>query len=144
MSHVYLYTGNGAFTIRHEKASKCLQVKNSWIAAADCKETDEFLWKWVSQNRLFHLGSQKCLGLNITKPESPLKMVNCDSQLMLWWRCIDASVFGASQYKLTLKNNVVTASINSSDTWRRSNSSGDICEYPYQGKSVVLVFFWKK
>ncbi|XP_039349521.1 lymphocyte antigen 75 [Mauremys reevesii] len=124
--------GNGAFTIRHEKTSKCLQVKNSQIMAADCKETNETLWKWVSQNRLFHLGSRQCLGLNIAKPASPLKMVNCDSQLMLWWRCVDASVFGASQYKLTLKDNVVTASINSSDAWRRSNSSDDICEYPYR------------
>ncbi|XP_074858195.1 lymphocyte antigen 75 isoform X2 [Carettochelys insculpta] len=123
--------GNGAFTIQHEKTSKCLQVKNLRIIVADCKETKETLWKWVSQNRLFHLGSQQCLGLNIAKPESPLKMVNCDSPFMLWWRCVDASVFGASQYKLTLKDAIVTASINSSDTWKRSNSSDDICVYPY-------------
>lgn len=143
--NIYVYTGNGAFTIRHERTSKCLQVKNSRIVTADCKETHETLWKWVSRNRLFNLGSKQCLGLNLANLQSPLKMVDCNSQLMLmlWWRCADASVVGASRYKLTLKNEiVVTASINSSDCWRRNNSSDDICQQPYRGKSVVLV--WKK
>ncbi|XP_025055752.1 lymphocyte antigen 75, partial [Alligator sinensis] len=127
--------GSGAFTIRHERTSKCLQVKNSRIVTADCKETHETLWKWVSRNRLFNLGSKQCLGLNLANLQSPLKMVVCNSQLMLmlWWRCADASVVGASRYKLTLKNEiVVTASINSSDCWRRNNSSDDICQQPYR------------
>lgn len=132
------YPGNNAFTIRHDGLNKCLQVKKSWILMDDCKETSEALWKWVSQNRLFHLGSRQCLGLDIvTKLPSRLKMVDCNSELMLWWRCADASIIGASQYKVTLVNNFVTASINASDQWRSNNSSDDICRYPYHGKFVL-------
>ncbi|KAJ7405621.1 hypothetical protein BTVI_67932 [Pitangus sulphuratus] len=124
--------GNDAFTIRHDKENKCIQVKNSWIVIDDCRETSEALWKWVSQNRLFHLGSKQCLGLDIfTKSVSRLKMVDCNSELMLWWRCADASIIGASQYKVTIKNTYVTASINATDQWRSNSSSSDICRYPY-------------
>uniref|UniRef100_A0A8C3VJQ3 Lymphocyte antigen 75 n=1 Tax=Catharus ustulatus TaxID=91951 RepID=A0A8C3VJQ3_CATUS len=108
------------------------QVKNSRIVIDDCRDTREALWKWVSQNRLFHLGSKQCLGLDIfTKSLSRLKMVDCNSELMLWWRCADAAIIGASQYKVTVKNNYVTASINATDQWKSNNSSSDICRYPY-------------
>uniref|UniRef100_A0A8C3LHA1 Lymphocyte antigen 75 n=1 Tax=Chrysolophus pictus TaxID=9089 RepID=A0A8C3LHA1_CHRPC len=126
------YTGSDAFTIRHDTLNKCIQVKNSRIVIDDCRETSEALWKWVSQNRLFHLGAKQCLGLDIfTKLPSRLRMVDCNSDLRLWWRCADGSVVGASQYKVTVKSAYVTASINASDQWRSNNSSGDICQYPY-------------
>lgn len=129
------YTGNDVFTIRHDTLNKCIQVKNSRIVIDDCEETSEALWKWVSQNRLFHLGSKQCLGLDIfTKSLSRLKMVDCNSELMLWWRCADASILGASQYKVTIKSTYVTASINATDQWRSNSSSDDICRYPYHGK----------
>uniref|UniRef100_A0A8C3J8B3 Lymphocyte antigen 75 n=1 Tax=Calidris pygmaea TaxID=425635 RepID=A0A8C3J8B3_9CHAR len=125
-------SGSDAFTIRHDRLNKCIQVKNSRIVIDDCKETSEALWKWVSQNRLFHLGSKQCLGLDIfTKSPSRLKMVDCNSELMLWWRCADASILGASQYKVTIKSTYVTASINATDQWRRNSSSDDICRFPY-------------
>uniref|UniRef100_A0A669PTN9 Lymphocyte antigen 75 n=1 Tax=Phasianus colchicus TaxID=9054 RepID=A0A669PTN9_PHACC len=125
--------GSDAFTIRHDTLNKCIQVKNSRIVIDDCRETSEALWKWVSQNRLFHLGAKQCLGLDIfTKLPSRLRMVDCNSDLRLWWRCADGSVVGASQYKVTIKSAYVTASINASDQWRSNNSSGDICQYPYR------------
>ncbi|KAM9235960.1 lymphocyte antigen 75 [Leptosomus discolor] len=125
-------SGNHAFTIRHDTLNKCIQVKNSRIVIDDCRETSEALWKWVSQNRLFHLGSKQCLGLDIfTKSLSRLKMVDCNSELMLWWRCADASILGASQYKVTIKSTYVTASINATDQWRSNSSFDDICRYPY-------------
>ena len=125
-------TGSGAFTIRHDTLNKCIQVKNSRIVVDDCKETSEALWKWVSQSRLFHLGTKQCLGLDIfTKLPSRLRMVDCNSDLRLWWRCADGSVVGASQYKVTVRSAYVTASINASDQWRSNNSSADICQYPY-------------
>uniref|UniRef100_A0A8C0VS99 Lymphocyte antigen 75 n=1 Tax=Cyanistes caeruleus TaxID=156563 RepID=A0A8C0VS99_CYACU len=130
--YVCSYAGNDVFTIRHDKQNKCIQVKNSLIVIDDCRDTSEALWKWVSQNRLFHLGSKQCLGLDIfTKSVSRLKMVDCNSELMLWWRCADASIIGASQYKVTIKNNYVTANINATDQWKSNNSSSDICRYPY-------------
>lgn len=141
LNHIHMwifvcsYSGNDVFTIRHDTLSKCIQVKNSRIVIDDCKDTSEALWKWVSQNRLFHLGSKQCLGLDIfTKSLSRLKMVDCNSELMLWWRCADASILGASQYKVTTKSTYVTASINATDQWRSNSSSNDICQYPYHGK----------
>ncbi|XP_053263883.1 lymphocyte antigen 75 isoform X3 [Podarcis raffonei] len=123
---------NNVFTIRHEKTNKCIQVKNQQITTGDCQGAEETLWTWVSQHRLFNLGSQKCLGLETAKSQNPLKVVDCDSDLSLWWRCDDASISSASENKLTLQNGIVTASINSSDTWRRSNSSDTICKLPYR------------
>ncbi|XP_062825880.1 lymphocyte antigen 75 isoform X1 [Anolis carolinensis] len=122
---------DNTFTIRHEKANKCIQVKNQQVTAEDCQETKENLWTWVSQHRLFNLGSQKCLGIDTTKSKDPLKIVDCDSDITLWWRCSDASVYSASQNKLILKNGVLTVSVDSSDAWRRNNSSDVICKLPY-------------
>ncbi|XP_061464651.1 lymphocyte antigen 75 [Rhineura floridana] len=145
---------NNVFTIRHEKSSKCVQVKNHQITTGDCQETKETLWTWVSRHRLFNLGSQKCLGLEIAKSQNPLKMVDCDSDLTLWWRCDDASILSASENKLTSNNGIVTASINSSDTWRRNNSSDLICKLSYHdiytrdgnsyGKPCEFPFFFNK
>ncbi|XP_062972567.1 lymphocyte antigen 75 [Elgaria multicarinata webbii] len=145
---------NTAFTIRHEEANKCIQVKNQQIIAGDCQETKENLWTWVSKHRLFNLGSQKCLGLDTTKSQNSLKIVNCDSDITLWWRCADASILTESEKKLTLKNGIVSTSIDSSDIWRRSNSSDFICKLPYHviytrdgnsnGKSCEFPFLMNK
>ncbi|XP_026530150.1 lymphocyte antigen 75-like [Notechis scutatus] len=122
---------NNLFTIRHENSNKCIQVKSQHLILGNCEETDESLWTWVSQHRLFNLGSQKCLGLETVKSTSTLKMFACDSELNLWWRCVGDSILSTSQNKLALKNGILTASLNSSDAWRRSNSSDTICKFPY-------------
>lgn len=131
------YADNNAFTIRHEKTKKCIKVKNLELITGECQETKD-LWTWVSQHRLFHLDSKKCLGLDIAQTEMLLKMVDCDSNLPLWWRCADASILSALQNKLTLKNGRVTASIESSDTWRRGHSNETICNPPYRGKYFLF------
>uniref|UniRef100_A0A2D4HWA4 Lymphocyte antigen 75 n=1 Tax=Micrurus lemniscatus lemniscatus TaxID=129467 RepID=A0A2D4HWA4_MICLE len=122
---------NNLFTIRHENSNKCIQVKSQHLILGNCEETDESLWTWVSQHRLFNLGSQKCLGLETVKSTNTLKMFACDSELSLWWRCVGDSILSTSQNKLALKNGIPTVSLNSSDAWRRSNSSDTICKFPY-------------
>ncbi|KAM3853748.1 lymphocyte antigen 75 [Vipera latastei] len=122
---------NNLFTIRHERSNKCIQVQSQRLILGVCEETDESLWTWVSQHRLFNLGSQKCLGLETAKSTNTLKMFACDSDLNLWWRCVGDSILSASQNKVTLKNGILTVSPNSSDAWRRSNSSDTICKFPY-------------
>uniref|UniRef100_A0A8C4N9M0 Lymphocyte antigen 75 n=1 Tax=Equus asinus asinus TaxID=83772 RepID=A0A8C4N9M0_EQUAS len=104
---------------------------NDWIVAKDCDENRDLLWKWVSQHRLFHLESQKCLGLNITKSTDSLRMFSCDSNAMLWWKCEHHSVYGAAQYRLTLKSGHAIASTNSSDVWKKGGSEESLCEQPY-------------
>lgn len=89
------------------------------------------LWKWVSQHRLFHLESQKCLGLDITKATDNLRMFRCDSKAMLWWKCEHHSLYTAAQYKLALKDGYATASTNSSDVWKKGGSKENLCDQPY-------------
>ncbi|XP_041433459.1 lymphocyte antigen 75 isoform X2 [Xenopus laevis] len=121
-----------AFTILHEQSMKCLQYDNSRISTVNCSaENEALLWKWVSSHRLFHLRSQMCLGIDLTSPQDPLKMVPCNSHLMLWWRCHDGSIYGASKYRLTEKGGTVTASFSSNDTWIRDNTPESVCELPY-------------
>lgn len=134
-------TDNNLFTIRHEKSNQCIHVKNLKLLADNCQETNETLWTWVSKHRLFNLGSQKCLRLDASKSLNRVEMVDCDSSLTLWWQCADALIFSASQNKLALKNGVVTASIDSVDTWRRSNSSDIICKQPYRGMYCCQLSF---
>ncbi|OCT63514.1 hypothetical protein XELAEV_18044613mg [Xenopus laevis] len=120
------------FTIRHEQQNKCLQYDNNRITMASCSaENKASLWKWVSNHRLFHLRSQMCLGIDLTSPQDPLKMVPCNSHLMLWWRCHDGSIYGASEYRLTEKGGTVTASFLSSDLWRRDNTLENVCHQLY-------------
>uniref|UniRef100_A0A8C4PVU0 Lymphocyte antigen 75 n=1 Tax=Equus asinus asinus TaxID=83772 RepID=A0A8C4PVU0_EQUAS len=123
--------GNDPFTIVNENTGKCLKPLNDWIVAKDCDENRDLLWKWVSQHRLFHLESQKCLGLNITKSTDSLRMFSCDSNAMLWWKCEHHSVYGAAQYRLTLKSGHAIASTNSSDVWKKGGSEESLCEQPY-------------
>ncbi|KAJ6660824.1 hypothetical protein lerEdw1_017450 [Lerista edwardsae] len=133
---------DNVFTIRHEKSNQCIHVKNLQLLTGNCQETKETLWTWVSKHRLFNLGSQKCLQLDASKSLNRVEMVDCDSSLTLWWQCADALIFSASQKKLALKNGVVTASIDSVDTWRRSNSSDIICKQPYHDKDGIAEIFW--
>ncbi|XP_006872105.1 PREDICTED: lymphocyte antigen 75 [Chrysochloris asiatica] len=122
---------NDPFTIVNANTGKCIKPLNDWIVAKDCQETEDMLWKWVSQHRLFHLQSQKCLGLDITKPVDSLRMFSCDSNAMLWWKCERESLYGAAQYRLSLKGGHAVASTNSSDVWMKGGTEESLCEQPY-------------
>uniref|UniRef100_A0ABI7Z057 Lymphocyte antigen 75 n=1 Tax=Felis catus TaxID=9685 RepID=A0ABI7Z057_FELCA len=123
--------GNDPFTVVNENMGKCIKPLNDWIIATDCDGSRDMLWKWVSQHRLFHLQSQKCLGLDITKPTDSLRMFSCDSSAMLWWKCEHYSLYGAAQYRLALKNGHAIASTNSSDVWKKGGTEENLCDQPY-------------
>lgn len=129
-----LVSGNDPFTIVNENTGKCITPLNDWIVVKDCDETKDMLWKWVSQHRLFHLQSQKCLGLDITKPTDSLRMFSCDSNAMLWWKCEHHSLYGAAQYQLALRDGHAIASTNSSDVWKKGGSEENLCAQPYRGE----------
>ncbi|XP_066135601.1 lymphocyte antigen 75 isoform X3 [Saccopteryx bilineata] len=124
-------SGNDPFTIVNENTGKCIKPLQGWIVAEDCDQTEGMLWKWVSQHRLFHLQSQKCLGLDITKPTDSLRMFSCDSSAMMWWKCERHSLYGAAQFRLALKGGLTIASTNSSDVWKKGGSGGSLCDEPY-------------
>ncbi|KAG3274558.1 hypothetical protein H1C71_020147 [Ictidomys tridecemlineatus] len=123
--------GNHPFTIVNENTGKCIKPLVGWIVAKDCDGSKDMLWKWVSQHRLFHLQSQKCLGLDINKPMDSLKMFSCDSNAMLWWKCEHHSLYGAAQYRLALKDGYAIASTNTSDVWKKGGSEDSLCDQPY-------------
>lgn len=137
MSSACLVSDKDSFTIVNENTGKCITPLNDWIVAKDCDKTKDMFWKWVSQHRLFHLQSQKCLGLDITKPTDSLRMFSCDSDAMLWWKCEDHSLYGAAQYRLALKGGHAIASTNSSDVWKKGGSEESLCAQPYHGE------FWR-
>ncbi|EPY86900.1 hypothetical protein CB1_000290014, partial [Camelus ferus] len=123
--------GNDSFTIVNGNTGKCIKPLNNWIVAVDCDQTKDMFWKWVSQHRLFHLQSQKCLGLDITKSTDSLRMFSCDSNVMLWWKCEHQSLYGAAQFRLALKDGHAIASTNSSDVWMKGGSGENLCDQPY-------------
>lgn len=131
---VYLDSGNDPFTIVNENTGQCIKPLNDWIIAKECDQAEDKLWKWVSQHRLFHLQSQKCLGIDLTKPTDSLRMFNCDSRAMLWWKCEHHSLYGAAQSKLALKGGLAIASTNSSDRWKKGGSGENLCAQPYHGE----------
>uniref|UniRef100_A0A8C5WHE4 Lymphocyte antigen 75 n=1 Tax=Leptobrachium leishanense TaxID=445787 RepID=A0A8C5WHE4_9ANUR len=120
------------FTIQHEKTQKCLKADSSQVTLASCADpSNATAWKWGSSHRLYNLASQMCLGLDL-RSSSPVKLVPCDSKLMLFWRCDGGQIFGASMFRLTEENGKVTANLSSADVWRQGGSSRSICEVPYQ------------
>ncbi|XP_069351096.1 lymphocyte antigen 75 [Eulemur rufifrons] len=125
------HSGNDPFTIVNGNTGKCIKPLFGWIVATDCVATEAMLWKWVSQHRLFHLQSQKCLGFDITKPVDVLRLFSCDSNVMLWWKCDRHSVYGAAQYKLALKGGHAIAAANASDVWKKGGSEESLCDQPY-------------
>lgn len=117
-----------------ENTGKCIQPLSDWIVAQDCGDAGSLLWTWVSQHRLFHLESQKCLGLDITKTTDNLRMFRCDSSTMLWWKCEHYSLYSAAQYRLALKDGYAIASTDSSAVWKKGGSRESLCEQPYHGE----------
>ncbi|OWK63245.1 Secretory phospholipase A2 receptor [Lonchura striata] len=103
------------------------------------------LWKWVSNHRLFNVGSSTCLGLNISRPEQPLTMLECDStQYSLWWNCDGKMLVGVSEFKLAVENNKhIVARKKSTCQWKQYMSyDEDLCEHPFQESGCDI--FWKK
>ncbi|KAM4023825.1 lymphocyte antigen 75 [Anomaloglossus baeobatrachus] len=119
------------FEILHVQSGKCLTAENDRLSVGNCSKSNTSLWTWGSSHRLFSVGSQKCLGLDISKPQDLLKVVSCDSALMLWWRCEGRGLSGASGYGLSVKDGTVTAEIKSKDEWTQNGKSEAICDVPY-------------
>ncbi|XP_048389603.1 lymphocyte antigen 75 isoform X2 [Stegostoma tigrinum] len=147
--------GNDIFAIQHQKLKECLQVNSSGFTMNKCNQLEELQqWKWVSEHRLFNIGSKKCLGLDPYNKEQPLKMFECDAEITtMWWRCRGGTLYGSSSYKLTVIQSP-TASIDATDAWKQSGGDNDVCEQPYHriytfdgtayGKPCVFPFKYRR
>ncbi|XP_040296244.1 lymphocyte antigen 75 [Bufo bufo] len=123
--------GEHTFEILHDQSGKCLTAQNDRLSVDNCSQANNSLWKWGSAHRLFSLGTQKCLGVDVSNPKDPLKLVSCDSTLMLWWRCEGRGVSGASGYGLSVKDGAVTVAMKAKDEWRQKGKPEAICDVPY-------------
>ncbi|XP_076853301.1 C-type mannose receptor 2 [Brachyhypopomus gauderio] len=83
------------FAFFHEGAQGCLGVRDHVLYLSPSCEGDAQLWKWVTRNRLFNIGSSLCLGIttgNVSAPadRSLLGMFRCDWEppRVRWtWSC---------------------------------------------------------
>ncbi|XP_077128977.1 lymphocyte antigen 75 [Ranitomeya variabilis] len=119
------------FEILHVQSGKCLTAENDRLSVGGCSQSNNSVWTWGSSHRLFSVGTQKCLGVDLSRPQEPLKLASCDSTLMLWWRCEGRGLSGASGYGLSVKNGNVTAEMKSKDEWTQNGKSQAICDVPY-------------
>ncbi|XP_041936044.1 lymphocyte antigen 75 isoform X1 [Alosa sapidissima] len=130
-------SGDDAFTIQHVNTTQCLVAgaDTQSLALANCTNPPgpRLLWKWGSGNRLFHVGSSRCLGLEVHK--KALALSDCDSQgTMLKWLCVGQAVYTNYEMGLTRDGNtaVVIAKRKPTDGWTRGDSKDNICQQPYK------------
>lgn len=95
------------------------------------------LWKWVSNHRLFNVGGSGCLGLNLSNPEQPLSIFECDAtHVSLRWHCSRNRILGPLQYMVQVNpDNTLVASRKYLHKWiSYMSDGGGICEYLHKGK----------
>lgn len=133
------------FAFFHEGAHGCLGVRDhSLVLSASCEEINQ-RWKWVTQGRLFNLGSSLCLGMttgNLTSrgDRSPLGVYTCDREppKVRWtWNCGQV-LDNLNNYlpSPSLWNSSSSSSTPPSSTlkWTLHGGGQDLCSRTYRGK----------
>ncbi|KAJ8003556.1 hypothetical protein DPEC_G00149580 [Dallia pectoralis] len=133
----------GFFILESTQLKRCITSSSfsANLVLESCERpTRHMLWKWVSQHRLFNLGSSLCLGLNVSDTTQPLGTYECDLPLRtLWWRCMGNTLYGASQLKLSVAGRLVVVKRASYHEWRRFSTPGEgPCAYPYEEIHTLL------
>lgn len=143
-SFIYSVTDKGIFIIQSESLKTCVQAGRSVLTLENCQQPNKYmLWKWVSNSHLFNVGGSGCLGLNLSNPEQPLGLYECDSTLIsLRWHCNRKMITGPLQYKVQVQHgNTVVASWKQTHKWITYMLDGeDICEHLHRGKSKCIEY----
>lgn len=135
------YYKKGLFILQSEPQLRCIKAGRSFLVVEDCERpTRSMLWKWVSQHRLFNLGTSMCLGLNISDSTQPLSMFECDLSLpVLWWRCAGHALKGALNWKLSVTGRSVVVKKNSYHLFKRYGTPKEgPCSRPYEEIHTLL------
>lgn len=126
-----------AFTIQHQATGKCLDTGvSSGPSLAVCEPSSSSqLWKWGSGHRLYHVDTAMCLALDVAS--KTLSLVDCGSNILLWWRCLDGVVYTAYEMTLAVADleRVTIQRDSTNDSWVRGGSQQNICHKPYRGRS---------
>lgn len=130
----------------HEGARGCLGVRvHSLILSSSCEDVNQ-RWKWVTEDRLFNLGSSLCLGViigNLTSrgDKSSLTLYTCDrdSPRVRWtWKC-DQVLDNLNNYlplpSLWNSSNR-TMPYSPSLKWTLHGGLQDLCSKAYRGTCV--------
>ncbi|XP_072321542.1 secretory phospholipase A2 receptor [Eucyclogobius newberryi] len=134
------YYKKGHFMLESSDQHKCINVGESTLRLEDCERpTQHMLWKWVSRQQLFNLGTGQCLGLKVNT-SYPLGMFECDtSYSLMWWRCQDNGMLGPFIWRLTVSGDTVTAKKSSYHNWKRYGSHNEgPCAFPYEEVYTLL------
>lgn len=123
-----------AFTIQDSATGKCLgSGAYLGLSLAVCDPSSRSQqWKWGSGHRLYHVDTALCLALKVAS--KTLSLVDCGSNILLWWRCLDGVVYTAYEMTLAVADDKeqVTTKHKSNDTWLRGGSQHNICHKPYR------------
>lgn len=121
-----------AFTIQQSGSEKCISVEDSEqmsLAPCDSSSTSQ-QWKWGSGDRLFHVATTRCLALNF--PSKTLSLAECDTGIILWWRCRNNLVYTVYGMGISATaDGKVIAKKEFNDTWVLGGSQDGICDKPY-------------
>ncbi|XP_077303730.1 secretory phospholipase A2 receptor [Lithobates pipiens] len=123
------------FILESKENHLCILVNKTGLFLSSCEPfNNDIRWMWGTGQRLYNLGSRKCLGLDLQYPAEPLAMVECDSdQHTLSWQCNNGLLIGINNYKLAAVGEKVIASKQLLHTWRGSGSFRDnLCDYNFQ------------
>lgn len=131
-------TDEDAFTIQHATTQQCLGTGVSTdLTLTPCDPNSQTqLWKWGSRHRLFHVATSRCLALHVAT--KTLSLVDCGSEILLVWRCLDGAVYTVYQMFLSGSDGKVGARRDANDTWVRGGSQDNICQKPYRGECGLL------
>ncbi|XP_010728238.2 lymphocyte antigen 75 [Larimichthys crocea] len=120
-----------AFTIKHVSTGECLGTgTSSDLSLTSCgADNRSNLWKWGSGHRLFHVATSLCLALDVRSKS--LALVDCGSNILLWWRCLEGAVYTVYEMGLVVSDGKVVAKRDTLDNWLREGSQDNICQRSY-------------
>lgn len=114
---------------------------NLSLSSCDQNSTSQ-LWKWGSGHRLFHVGTSLCLALDVRS--KTLSLVDCGSNILLWWRCLDGAVYTVYEMALVVTDGEVSTKRDAIDKWLRGGSQDNICQKPYRGESAFSFILFER